>query len=168
VITCRTNIVAISPQLAAPVRPTQARELRVQLSCCQALDHVHHLRRRIAWRTTDKQMHVVLSYCQCLYLPISRRADLTYQLLQPPSNVPGEHCATVAGYPDKVICQPIDCMCASSGFHHDGDYSMARSRGPLRGPHIASRATQKTAAPAFGGPAFLPAASGGVSSRRFS
>jgi hypothetical protein len=64
-----------------------------------------------------------------------------------------------------VIRQSINRVRAPSSFH-DGDYSMARSRGPLRGPQVTGRTIRRTAMPAFGGPAFLPAASGGVSSRR--
>jgi hypothetical protein len=168
VIASRPNIVAIRPQLATPVRPTQARKLGVQLPRRDALDHVHHLRWCITRWATDKQVHVVYSHRQCFYLPIPRRANLTDQLLQPSRHIPVEYLAPIAGYPDKVVCQSVDRMRTTPGFLHAGDYSMARSCGPLRGPHVAGRTKQRTAVPAFGGPAFLPAASGGVSSRRFS
>jgi hypothetical protein len=75
---------------------------------------------------------------------------------------------SVAWNPDKVICQSINRVCTTSRFHHESNYSMVRSRGPLHGPHVAGHTIQRTAVSAFGGPAFLPAASGGVSNRRFS
>jgi hypothetical protein len=64
-----------------------------------------------------------------------------------------------------VILQSIDRVCTTPCLHDD-DYRMTRLRGPLHGPHIADRLDQRTDVPAFGRPAFLPAASGGVSSRR--
>ena len=168
VIASRSNIVAIGPQLAAPMRPTQPRKLSIQFPRRDALHYVHHFRRCITGRTTDKQVYVVYSHSQRFYLPIPRRANLTNQFLQPSPHIPGEYLAPIAGYPDKMVCQSVDRMCTTSGFLHAGDYSMARSRGPLRGPHVAGRTKQRMAVPAFGGPAFLPAASGGVSSRRIS
>jgi len=168
VITRRSNIVPSGPQTSTPVRSTQARELSIQLPRCNALDHIHHLRWCITWRTADKQMHMVRSHCQRFYFPIPSRANLANQLFQPLRYIPSQHLAAVPGNPHEVICQSVDCMGTSSGLHHDPDYSMARSRGPHCGPHVAGRPIQRTKAPAFGGPAFLPAASGGVSSRRFS
>jgi hypothetical protein len=66
-----------------------------------------------------------------------------------------------------VVCQSIDRMCATSCLHML-DYSITRLRAPLHRAHIANRGDYRTAAPAFGGPAFLPTASGGVSSRNLS
>ena len=168
VIASRSNIVAIGPQLAAPMRPTQLRKLGIQLPRCDTLHYVHHFRRCVIRRTTDKQVHVIYPHRQRFYLPAPRRANLTDQFLQPSRYIPSEYLAPITGYPDKMVCQSVNRMCTTSGFLHAGDYSMARSRGPLRGSHVAGRAKQRTAVPAFGGPAFLPAASGGVSSRRFS
>jgi len=168
VITSRTDIVAIGPQFAAPMRPTQPWELSIQLPRCDTLHNVHHLRRCITRRTTDKQVHVVHSHCQRLHLPVSRRANLADQLLQPLRYISNKYPAPVARYPHKVVCQSVDRMGTTSSSLHVGDYSMARLRGPFHRPHVAGRLQQRTAVPAFGGPAFLPAASGGVSSRRFS
>jgi hypothetical protein len=168
VITSRTDIVAISPQFASPMRPTQPGKLSIQLPRCDTLHYVHHLRRCITRRTTDKQVHMVHSHCQRLHLPVSRCANLTDQFLQPLRYISNKHLAPVARYPDKVVCQSVDRMGTTSGSLHVGDYSIARLRGPFHGPHVAGRTKQRTAVPAFGGPAFLPAASGGVSSRSFS
>jgi hypothetical protein len=168
VIASRTHIVAIGPQFAAPMRSTQPRKLGIQLPRRDALQCIHHLRRCITGRTTDKQVYVIYSHCQRFYLPVPRRANLTDQFLQPSRYIPCEYLAPIAGYPDKMVCQSVDRMCTTSGLLHSGDYSIARSRGPLRGSHVAGRTKQRTVAPAFGGPAFLPAASDGVSSRRIS
>jgi len=168
VIAGRSNIVAISPQLATPMRPTQPRKLGIQLAHRHALHYVHHLRRRITGRTTDEQVYVIYFHRQRFYLPVPRRANLTDEVLQSLRYIPSKYLPPIAGYPDKMVCQSVDRVCTTSGFLHAGDYSMARSRGPLRGSHAAGRKKQRTAVPAFGGPAFLPAASGGVSSRRLS
>jgi hypothetical protein len=162
----RANIVAVSPQLAAPVRASQARKFSVQLSGSNVLDDVHHFCRSIAGWTTDKQVDMVRTDCQCFNQPLPRLADLTNQLLQPLRDIPLQYLTAVARNPDKVIGQPVDCMGATACFH-GVDYIMTRSRGPLRGPHVAGRAS-RSPFPPYGGPAFLPAASGGVSSRRIS
>ena len=168
VIASRSNIVTISPQLAAPMRPTQLRKLSIQLPRRDTLHDVHHFCRCITRWATDKQVYVVYSHRQRFYLPVPRCANLTDQFLQPSRHIPGEYLTPIAGNPDKMVCQSVDCMCTTPSFLHAGDYSMARSRGPLRGSHAASHTKQRMAVPAFGGPAFLPAASGGVSSRRSS
>jgi hypothetical protein len=166
VITCRPNVVAIGPQLATPVRPTQPWVLSIQLPRCDTLDHVHHLCRRISRRTTDQQVHVVRLHCQRFYFPIVACTYLADQPLQPLGYISSQYLAPVARYPHKVIRQSVNRMCTASGFHHNGDYSIARSSGPLRERHIADRASQPAALLTCLGPAFLPAASGGVSSRR--
>jgi len=163
----RTNIVPISPQLATPMRALQTRKLRIQLSRSNAFNHVHHSCRSIARRTTDKQVHVVFLNRQRLDLPVPRRTDLTNQSLQPSCNIANQDLTTVARNPDKVIGQPVYCMSATTCFH-TADYSILAPRGPLRGPHVARRYRRRASVSAFGGPAFLPAASGGVSSRRTS
>ena len=165
-LSSRSNIIPISPQLTSPVRSAQSGKLRVQFSRCDTLHHIHHLCWRISRRTTDEQMHVIRLYGQCFNLPTPCRANLLDQLLQPQPHIARQHPAAIAGYPDKVIRQSVNRMGASSSLHI-GHYSMGRSRGPLCGPHGARRTSQRTAVPAKGGPAFLPAASGGVSSRRF-
>ena len=81
-------------------------------------------------------------------------------------NIPIQDPTAIARNPDKVIGQSIDCMGATSCLH-GADYIMTRARGPLRGPHSAGHAS-RSLFPPCGGPAFLPAASGGVSSRRIS
>ena len=156
------NIVAISPQLASPVRASQARKLSIQLSGSNALEDIHHLCRSVARWTTDKQVHMIYLNCQCLNKPLPRLADLSNQLLQPLCDITLQYLTSVARNPDKVISQSIDCMGATACFH-GADYIMTRSRGPLRGPHVAGHAS-RLLFPPFGGPAFLPAASGGVSS----
>ena len=164
-LACRTNIVAISPQLATPVRAPQTRKLRIQLSRSDTLDHVHHSCRSVARRTTDKQVHMVFLNRQCFDLPIPRRTDLANQFLQPSCDIANQDPTTVARNPDKVIGQPVYCMSATTCLH-SADYSISAPRGPLRGPHVARRYRRRASVSAFGGPAFLPAASGGVSSRR--
>ena len=165
--TRRSNIVASGPQFAPPVCSTQAGKLGIQLTRRNALDHIHHLRRRIAWWATDEQVHMVCLHGQGFYFPIPRHAYLTDQLLQPQSYITSQHLAAVARNPNEVMCQSVNRMCAPSCFH-DGDYSIARSCGPLCRLHFAGRANQRTALPVCGGPAFLPAASDGVSGRRIS
>ena len=167
-ISRRSNVIASSPQLATPVRLTQSRELGIQLTRCDAFDHIHHLRWCITRRTTDEQMHMVRLHGQGFDFPIVCHTNLADQFLQPLAYITSKHLAAVSGNPNKVICQPIDCMCSSSGLHRDGDYSIAHSCRPPCELHIASRICQRTTIPTHGGPAFLPAASGGVSSRRIS
>ena len=167
-ISCRSNIIACGPQLAAPVCLAQPGKFGIQLTRCDTLDHIHHLCWRITGWTTDKQMHMVRLHCQGFDFPIVSRTDLADQSLQPLAHIPDKHLASVSRNPNKVVCQSIDCMCTSSGLHRDGDYSMVNSRRPLCGLHAAGRTCQRTAVPTHGGPAFLPAASDGVSSRRTS
>ena len=166
-LACRTNVIAISPQLATPMRALQTRKLRIQLSRTDALDHVHHSCRSIARRTTDKQVHMVFLNRQRLDFPVSRRTDLANQFLQPLCDIANQDLTTVARDPDKVVSQPIDCVSATTCLH-SADYNTLAPRGPLRGPHVARRYRRRASVSAFGGPAFLPAASGGVSSRRTS
>lgn len=164
----RANIVASSPQLATPVCLAQPGEFGIQLACCDTFDHIHHLRWRITGWTTDKQMHMIRLHCQRFDFPVISCTNLADQFLQPLGHITHKYPATVSRNPNKVVCQPVDCMCTSSGLHRDGDYSIAHSRSPLFRLHIASRTCQRTAIPAHGEPAFLPTASGGVSSRRIS
>jgi hypothetical protein len=65
-----------------------------------------------------------------------------------------------------VICQSVDCMGATTCFH-DPDYIMTCLHSPLRGSHTAHHAS-RSLLPPCSEPAFLPTASGGVSSRRIS
>jgi hypothetical protein len=168
VISHRSNIVASSPQLATPVRLAQPGEFGIQLTCRDTFDHIHHLRWRISGWTTNKQMHMIRLHCQRFDFPVISPTNLTHQFLQPLGHITHKHPTTVSRNPNKVVCQSIDCMSSSSGFHRDGDYSMAHSCSPLPGLHVAGRICQRTTTPAHGGPAFLPTASGGVSSRRIS
>ncbi len=186
----RAHIITIRPQLTAPMRAAQVGKCGIQFSCGETLDDIHHFGWGIPRWTTHKQMHVVSLNGQRFHLPFPTRADLLDQLLQSPSHIARKHSSTIPRNPDKVIGQSIDRMCTTSCFH-DSDYSTtrlcgplrgphiadflsierhfyARWRGPLRGPYVADRSLKCTAVPAFGGPAFLPAASGGVSSRRLS
>jgi len=110
VISSRSDIVAIGPQLAAPMRPTQPRKLGIQLPRRDALHYVHHFRRCIIGRTTDKQVYVIYSHRQRFYLPVPRRANLTDQLLQSSRYIPGKYLAPIAGYPDKMVCQSVDSV----------------------------------------------------------
>jgi len=166
-LTSRSDIVSVGPQFAAPVCPLETRKFSVQLSRCDTLDHVHHLRWGIARRTADEQVHVIDADRQSFYLPISRLADFADQILQPRPNFTTQHLTSVARNPDKVICQSVDGMCTTSRFH-TLDYRMTRLRGPFHGPHGAQLDDYCSRSPAFGGPAFLPTASGGVSSRSIS
>jgi len=59
VFASRPNVIPINPQLPTPVRPAQIRKLAVQLSRCQALEHIHHLRWHISWRTADEQVDMI-------------------------------------------------------------------------------------------------------------
>ena len=165
--TSRPNVIPVRPQLPTPVCPAQTRKLAVQLLRCQALDHVHHPCWRFSWRTTDEQVDVIHLYRQRFYLPIPRRTDLADHYIQSLGHFFPQHLPTIPRNPDEVICQTVYCMRASSCFHSQ-NYSMARSRGPHCAPHVAGRGDYRAAVPAFGGPAFLPTASGGVSSRRIS
>ena len=165
-LACRANIVASSPQLASPVHALQARIFGVQLTRGDAFDHIHHLCGRISGRTTDKQVYVVFLYRQRLDLPVARRTDLTNQFLQPSCDIANQHLTTVARNPDKVIGQPVYRMCATTCFHSAQLY-----HDPLHAVHYAARTSLDIIAreprfPPCGGPAFLPAASDGVSSRR--
>jgi hypothetical protein len=160
------NIIAIGPQLASPVRASQARKLSIQLSGSNALDDIHHLCRSVAGWTTDKQVHMIYLDCQRLNQPLPRLADIANQFLQSLCNISLQYLTAIARNPYKVIGQSIDCMGATACFH-SADYIMTRARGPLRGPHSAGHAS-RSLFPPCGGPAFLPAASGGVSSRRIS
>jgi hypothetical protein len=162
-ITCRPYIVASSPQLAAPMRPTQAGKLSVQLPCRNTLQDIHHLRRRISRRTTNKQVHMIRPHRQCFHFPVPRCANLADQFLQPLCYVPRQYLAAVPWNPDEVVGQSIDCVSSSPCFH-GSDYSITRSRHP----NVACSHRQRTAVLACRGPAFLPAASGGVSGRRIS
>jgi len=165
--TCRSHIVSISPQLTTPVCLIQLRKLSIQLTCSVTLYHIHNSRRGITRRTTDKQMHMVLLYSQCLHLPIPRSTNFSYQLLQPLGYVSCQYLTTIAWNPDVVICQPVDRMSTSPRFHNCL-YSITRSHSLQYGSLFVGCPNQQGALPAFGRPAFLPAASGGVSSRSLS
>jgi len=141
-IPSRSNIVAIGPQL--PVRWGIAR------------------------RTADTQMDMVSLYCQRVYLPCSPCSDLSNQSVQPIWHLFPQHLAPVPRYPDKVVRQTIDRVCASSRSHRHNYYGKTRSHAPLRGAHNAHHLRRSTWAPAFGGPPFLPTPTGGVSRRRIS
>jgi hypothetical protein len=168
-ISCRSNIIASGPQLTTPMCLSQPGKLGIQLTRRDTLDHIHHLRWCITGWTTHKQMHIVRLHCQGFDFPLVSRTNLVDQFLQPLGHITNKHPATISRNPNKVICQPIDCMCSSPGLHRDGDYSIARSSSTLCGPYPGHTSQcQRTAVPTHGGPAFLPAASGGVSSRRIS
>jgi len=160
-VTCRPYTVASSPQLPAPMRPAQAWKLSVQLPRCDTLQHIHHLRRRIPRRTTDKQVYMIRPHRQCLHFPVPRCANLTDHFLQPPRHIPRQHLAAVPRNPNKVVGQPIDRVCSTPCFH-GSHYSTTRSHHP----DVAYHYRQRAAVLACGGPAFLPAASSGVSGRR--
>ena len=164
-IASRSNIVAICPQPAAPVRSAQPWILSIQLSRGDALDHIHHSRWRLPRWTANKQMHMVGLDRQCLYFPSSRDAYPSDQLFQLVDHISYQNLAAVPRNPNKVIGQTINRMCTTPCLHATG-YNTTRSRSPLRGPHIASRPSRWGSTPASGGPAFLPGASAGVSSRR--
>jgi hypothetical protein len=72
------------------------------------------------------------------------------QFLQPLGHITNKHPATISRNPNKVVRQPIDCMCTSSGLHRDGDYSIARSSSTLCGPYT-GHTCQRTAVPTHGG-----------------
>ncbi len=160
-VTCRPYVVASSPQLAAPMRPAQAWKLSVQLPRCDTLQHIHHLCGRIPRRTTDKQVYMIRPHRQCLHFPVPPCANLANQFLQPPRHIPRQYLAAVPGNPNKVVGQPIDRVSSPPCFH-GSYYNTTRSHHP----NVAYHYRQRTAVLACGGPAFLPAASGGVSGRR--
>ena len=164
-LTSRPNIVAICPQFAAPVRPSQMGKLAIQLPRCQTLDLPHHLRWRIPWRTADEQMYVICLYCQCFHFPVPGSTYLSNQRSQSLSHLSHQYLASIPRNPHKVIRQSIDGVRAPSCLHKR-EYILTRSRGPLRGPHFTGRPTSRNTMPTFGGPSFLPAASSGVSRRR--
>jgi len=150
-IPSRANIVPIGPQLPAPVRSAQAGKLLIQFSGCDTLQHIHHFRWGVARRTADKQVDMVNLYCQRFYLPCSPCADLSNQSVQPICHLFPQHLTAVPRYPDKVVRQSIDRVCASSRSHLDNYHSKTRSRAPLRGAHNADHLRRSTWAPAFGG-----------------
>jgi hypothetical protein len=160
-IACRPYIIASCPQLAAPVRSTQAWELSVQLPRRNALQHIHHLRGRISRRTTDEQVYVIQPHRQYFHFPVPRCANLADQFLQPLRYISRQHLAAIPWYPDEVVGQSVDCVSSSPCFH-GSHYSITRSHHP----NVAYHHHQRTAVLARRGPAFLPAASDGVSGRR--
>src|SRR5215207_7890284 len=69
-ITGRTDIVAICPQLTSPMGATELlAKGSKQFAGCQTLDDVHHIRRSIPRRATDKQMDVIRLNTQRFDLP---------------------------------------------------------------------------------------------------
>jgi len=160
-VTCRPYVVASSPQLATPMRLAQAWKLSVQLPRCNTLQHIHHLCGRIPRRTTDKQVYMIRPHRQCLHFPVPRCTNLADQFLQPPRHIPRQYLATVPRNPNKVVGQSIDRVCSPPRFHGTY-YSTTLSHHP----NVAYLDRQGTAVLACGKPAFLPAASGGVSGRR--
>jgi hypothetical protein len=109
-ITRRSNIIASGPQLATPVCLTQPGKPSIQLTRCDTLDHIHHLRWRITGWTTNKQMHMVRLRCQGFDFPVVCRTNLADQSLQSLGHIADKHPAMVSRNPNKVVCQPIDSV----------------------------------------------------------
>jgi hypothetical protein len=102
VVASRTDILAIRPEFATPMRAPQLRTVRSeQLTIYDTLDHVHHRGWRIARRTTHKQVHVVRLNRQCLDNPFTLVTHFAEQFLEPRSQVPGEDRPPVAGSQTK-------------------------------------------------------------------
>ncbi len=146
----------------------RATELHIQFSRRDALHYVHHRPWGITRRSADKQVHMVNLQCQRFYLPVSPCTDFSNQIVHPLRHFFPQYRPTVARYPHKVVCQSVSCVSSSSSSHLGLDRRRTRSRAPLRGAHNADRLRQRTYAPAFGGPPFLPTPRGGVSRRRIS
>jgi hypothetical protein len=117
VVASSTDIIAIRPEFATPMRASQLRAVRSkQLARGDALDHVHHRGWRIARWAIHKQVYVVRLNRQCLDNPFPLVTHFADQFLEPRSQAPSKDRPSVAGNPDEVLGQALNSMGTARAF----------------------------------------------------